>query len=127
MEMISSTPKTCINCSNKIKGRTDKKFCDENCRNSYNNRINAQRNNLIRNINNALCKNRRILAEFAGPSGRASNIPFQVLLNRGYHLMFFTHKSTSCKGREFIFCYDHGFHKLPNNRCLIVKHVRRWV
>ncbi|RYZ18457.1 MAG: hypothetical protein EOO10_25725 [Chitinophagaceae bacterium] len=125
MEIISSEKKTCINCKGIIKGRTDKKFCNENCRNSFNNRLHADRNNLIRNINNALGRNRRILAEFAGEDGKARDIPFQKLLNRGYHLNFSTHKVHCKKGREFVFCYDHGFHRRNDDRCIIVKQPSR--
>ena len=126
MEINYLQKKSCINCNRLIKGRTDKKFCDENCRNSYNNRLHAERNNLIRNINNAVGKNRRILAELAGPAGRVSDVPFQKIINRGYRLQFFTHRANCRRGREFIFCYDHGFHRREDGRCVIVKHVQSW-
>uniref|UniRef100_UPI00374D4ADE DUF2116 family Zn-ribbon domain-containing protein n=2 Tax=Ferruginibacter sp. TaxID=1940288 RepID=UPI00374D4ADE len=53
--------KKCLTCGKTIKGRTDKKFCDDYCRNGYNNQLKAGDNNYVRNINNALRKNRRIL------------------------------------------------------------------
>ncbi|RYF12576.1 MAG: DUF2116 family Zn-ribbon domain-containing protein, partial [Flavobacteriales bacterium] len=28
----------CLDCNTEIKGRADKKFCDDQCRNNYNNR-----------------------------------------------------------------------------------------
>lgn len=40
----------------KINGRADKKYCDDFCRNSYNNHLKGQINNVIRNVNNALLK-----------------------------------------------------------------------
>ena len=53
--------KNCLLCNKPVKGRTDKKFCDDYCRNIYNNQLKAPENNLVRNINHALGKNRRIL------------------------------------------------------------------
>ncbi|KKQ83435.1 MAG: hypothetical protein UT04_C0032G0014 [Candidatus Daviesbacteria bacterium GW2011_GWF2_38_7] len=53
--------KTCIECGETIVGRSDKKFCCDLCRNSYNNKQNSESTNLVRNINNILRKNRRIL------------------------------------------------------------------
>ena len=53
--------KLCLNCNKPVKGRTDKKFCDDYCRNNYNNQLKSNTINLVRNINNALGKNRRIL------------------------------------------------------------------
>jgi hypothetical protein len=46
-----------------FKGRADKKFCDDYCRTNYNNQLKSCENNYVRNINNALGKNRRILEE----------------------------------------------------------------
>ena len=52
--------KNCPECGDKIIGRIDKKFCSDGCRNAYNNRINKDSKNLIRNTNNRLRKNYRI-------------------------------------------------------------------
>jgi vacuolar-type H+-ATPase subunit B/Vma2 len=53
--------RSCPECGEKIVGRIDKKFCSDGCRNAYNNRVNKDSKNLIRNINNRLRKNWRIL------------------------------------------------------------------
>jgi len=55
--------KKCPECGDRIIGRIDKKFCSDACRNAYNNRINKDSKNLIRNTNNRLRKNYRILEE----------------------------------------------------------------
>jgi hypothetical protein len=46
----------------KIVGR-GQKFCSDGCRNAYNNKINKDSTNFMRNINNKLRKNYRILSE----------------------------------------------------------------
>jgi hypothetical protein len=46
----------------KIVGREDK-ICSDGCRNAYNNKINKDSTNFMRNINNKLRKNYRILSE----------------------------------------------------------------
>ena len=51
--------KTCQLCNKALKGRSDKKFCDDYCRAAYNNELKSASNNFIRNVNNALGKNRR--------------------------------------------------------------------
>ncbi len=55
--------RACLTCGTSIKGRTDKKFCDDYCRNSYHNKLNSDDNNYVRNVNNVLRRNRRILEE----------------------------------------------------------------
>lgn len=53
--------KKCLDCKKAISGRSDKRFCDDSCRNSYNYKQNSDQTNLIRKINHTLRKNRRIL------------------------------------------------------------------
>ena len=57
---VKTMSKTCLECGDKIIGREDKKFCSDGCRNAYNNKMNKDQNNLMRNINNKLRKNYRI-------------------------------------------------------------------
>ncbi len=54
--------KNCLECEEAIKGREDKKFCSDGCRNAYNNKINKDSTNFMRNVNNKL---RKITASFA--------------------------------------------------------------
>ncbi|MEO7801082.1 MAG: DUF2116 family Zn-ribbon domain-containing protein, partial [Ginsengibacter sp.] len=55
--------KKCLACGKPLRGRVDKKFCDDYCRNNYNNRQKAKgsHSSFVRNINNCLLKNRKIL------------------------------------------------------------------
>ena len=55
--------KVCLECQEPIKGRIDKKFCSDYCRNTYNNSVAKDSKNLIRNINNRLKRNYKILSE----------------------------------------------------------------
>ena len=60
---MEAADKNCLECNKTLKGRVDKKFCSDLCRNSYNNKLNSDTNSYVRNINNILRKNRRILEE----------------------------------------------------------------
>ena len=53
----------CLECGEPVIGRIDKKFCSDYCRNTFNNKVNKESKNLIRNINNRLRKNHRVLTE----------------------------------------------------------------
>jgi predicted nucleic acid-binding Zn ribbon protein len=59
----------CLDCGKAVKGRTDKKFCDDNCRNSYNNHLKNENGLVFKRINLALKKNRTLLAKF-NPDGK---------------------------------------------------------
>ena len=54
--------KLCLECDHPLFGRVDKKFCNDQCRNTYNNRVNKTTNDFVRNINVILRRNRKIIA-----------------------------------------------------------------
>lgn len=113
--------KHCIACSKQVRGRTDKKFCDDYCRNNYNNRLKAECNNLVRNINHALGKNRRILESLLNKEEKITKTTAGELLHNGFHFKYFTHQYTNKKGNTYFFCYDYGYLPLDNNWYLVVK------
>ncbi|MFV8225175.1 hypothetical protein [Christiangramia aquimixticola] len=111
--------KTCEECGEKIVGRTDKKYCSDYCRNAYHNRINKDSSNLIRNTNNSLRKNYRILQEL-NPSGKTS-VPKSKLLSKGFDFELFTSIYTTKTGNQYFFVYDQGYLKLENEFFALVK------
>ncbi|MEO7835800.1 MAG: hypothetical protein ABIR50_10800 [Ginsengibacter sp.] len=111
----------CLNCEKGLKGRTDKKFCDDYCRNSYNNQLKSTKNNLVRNINNALGKNRRILESFFKQEEEIAKTHKDKLLEKGFQFKYLTHTYTNKKGNVYFFCYDLGYMPLDNDWYLLVK------
>ena len=106
--------KTCLECNEKIIGRADKKFCSDMCRNAYNNKLNSDSNNLVRNINNTLRKNRRILEEICKED--KVKVLKSTLLREGFDFVYFTHTRTTQKGSIYVFVYEYGYLKLENER-----------
>jgi len=118
--MTAEINKLCLTCSKPIKGRTDKKFCDDYCRNNYNNQLKSNTINLVRNINNALGKNRRILENFFGKEEMIKTTK-DKLLEKGFQFKYITHTYTNKKGNVYFFCYDIGYLPLENDWYLLVK------
>lgn len=120
--MITETqPGLCLTCNKVLKGRTDKKFCGDYCRNTYNNQLKATSNNLVRNINNALGKNRRILESFFAPKEDIAKTHKDKLIEKGFQFKYITHTYTNKKGNVYFFCYDIGYLLLDNGWYLLVK------
>lgn len=113
------SPRFCVACEKPVKGRTDKKFCNETCRNNFNNRLNAASNNLVRNINHALAKNRRILENFILREKQVITVSSHQLLIKGFQFKYFTHQYTNKKGNTYYFCYDYGYLLLENKYLLV--------
>jgi len=113
--------RSCLQCGNPIRGRVDKKFCDDSCRNGYNNQQNSFNNNLIRNINHALKKNRNILESIIPSGEELGKTTKDKLLFQGFQFKYFTHSYETKKGSQYMFCYDFGYLKLEGDWYLIVK------
>jgi hypothetical protein len=111
----------CNYCNEPIKGRADKKFCDDQCRSHYNNRIRIDENNM-RNINNILRKNRRVMADLLGEAAEGKRtVPLKKLSDMGFNFTYHTHTYTTQKGGTYKFCYELGYLKLDNDFYMIVK------
>lgn len=111
--------KQCLECGDAVKGRVDKKFCSDYCRNSYNNKVNKDSKNLIRNINNRLRKNHKILSEL-NPSGK-TKVSRTKLYDRGFDFQLFTSIYTTKKGSTYFYVYDEGYLALENELYLLIK------
>ena len=118
---INTEPRLCLSCNKPVKGRTDKKFCDDYCRNNYNNLLKADNSNLVRNINNALGKNRRIMDSLLVSGEEMAKTTKDKLLQKGFQFKYITHIYTNKKGNTYFFCYDLGYLPLDNDWYLIVK------
>ena len=111
--------KTCLECSEKIVGREDKKFCSDGCRNSYNNKINKDSTNYMRNINNKLRKNYRVLSDL-NLEGKSKTTKTK-LLSKGFDFDFFTNILNTATGNTYFFVYDQGYRALDNDFYMLVK------
>jgi predicted nucleic acid-binding Zn ribbon protein len=111
--------KHCLECGEILLGRSDKKFCSDACRNAYNNRKNQTANKLIRNINNKLKKNWRILEQLN--SNDKTKVHQSKLLNAGFDFNHFTSIYTTKKQTVYYFVYDQGYLDIGNGFYMLVK------
>ncbi len=118
---MQTETRTCLQCGRTLKGRSDKKFCDDSCRNNYNNVLKAHANNYMRNINNTLSKNRRILEEVLPANEEMGKTTKQKLSDAGFQFKYHTHTYTNKKGNVYYFCYEFGYLSLENDWYLVVR------
>ncbi|MEX2380147.1 MAG: hypothetical protein WD530_05355 [Vicingaceae bacterium] len=116
--------KKCAECGEKLFGRKDKKFCSDQCRNTHNNRLNSDEGNYMRNVNNILRKNRRILASYA-PKGKGK-ANRETLLKDGFNFTYYTNTYTTKDNRTYYYCYDYAYLDIDNNWYAIVE-KKDWV
>lgn len=111
--------KLCLDCQTPVVGRSDKKFCDDQCRTNYNNRLRAADDGLLKQINLILKKNYQILKN-CNPDGK-TKVKRELLLQKGFDFGYYTHIYTTQKGVSYMFCYDFGYLILDNENVLLVK------
>jgi hypothetical protein len=120
------TAKICLACKQPIKGRADKKFCDDSCRNNYNNRMNSYTNPQVRNINNILRKNRRILEQVLAPfEKKVLVIERKKLAEKGFQFEYITEHYHADKREHYYYCYEYGYRSISKDMVLAVKDTRK--
>lgn len=117
--MAKIAERVCLECGSKISGRADKKFCSDQCRVSYNNKLNRDETAYMNNVTNILRKNRRVLLEL-NPTGK-TKVNRDKLNEKGFDFTYFTSQYKTRDGVVYNFCYEQGYLPLENNWYLLVK------
>lgn len=118
---MESMKKLCLTCDKPLKGRTDKKFCDDYCRNTYNNQRNSDQNNYVRHVNQILRKNRRLLAQQLPENDTMKKLHREKLLLLGFNFKYLTHTCQTRQGKVYYFVYEYGYLPIEQDWMLIVK------
>ena len=116
--MPSHPERLCLECGAPFKGRVDKKFCSDTCRVAFNNRLNSDDTSYVRNINNILRKNRRILISM-NPTGK-NKVSYDKLKARGFDFNHFTSTYKTREGSQYFYCYEHGYLPIEQDWYLLV-------
>ena len=110
----------CLTCNNELRGRVDKKFCDDQCRTTYNNLQKAEPP-LVKEITAALKKNRRIMGTLIPVETGKIKVSLQKLLAKGFNFAYHTHTYTTKVGTQYTFCYEYGYLKIDNEHYMLVR------
>jgi hypothetical protein len=117
---MKTVTRLCLECNKPLKGRIDKKFCNDYCRNVYNNKVKLVESTYVRHVNQVLKRNRRILENMLGTEDMSKQ-PKSHFVNRGFEFKYHTHQYINKKGNIYYFCYEYGFLPLEGDWYLIVK------
>lgn len=123
MNTVVKEPRQCLVCESLLRGRSDKKFCNDYCRNQYNN---ERKTKLLcfpalRVINNALLRNRKILRSLLPEGKQQVRTNGETLLTLGFQFRYITHFSRNRNGKTCYYCYDTGYLPIGNDRFLLVR------
>ena len=113
--------RACHNCGKTMRGRSDKKYCTDYCRNHFNNHIKGADNNYIRKVNGLLRRNRRILQALLPPDKTTVKTGREQLLLMGFHFGYFTQMHVMKKGVTCYYCYEYGYSAVSEQVICVMK------
>ncbi len=119
--MLTQSIIHCRQCGKAVKGRTDKRFCDDYCRSAFNNQLKTQLSKTVKAVNAVLLKNRKILEAFLPPGGDTIKTTRDKLLGQGFSFTYHTHSYLTKTGKNYVYCYEYGYLPLDNNWLLLVR------
>ena len=121
--MLEQLTKTCLICGRPLKGRSDKKFCNDFCRNSFNNsqKFKESHNDVVKIINSALARNRRVLESLLPNGDELAKARKEKMLAMGFQFKYLTHTYVTRTGKVYSYCYDYGYLPIGNDWFLVVK------
>ena len=114
--------KECLNCGKRFCGRSDKKFCSDYCRTSYNNNLYRSRRAALFRVDRILRKNHEILDYLH--QKEISGITESELNNLGYDMKYFTSLPESHpkkRGEKVLQCYDYILYIDKKHRVTVSK------
>lgn len=111
----------CLECGSKIRGRIDKKFCNDQCRNTYHNRIKGDASSLVKQVNHTLQHNRNVMNRLIPDVKGKITVSRSKLIQEGFDFTYHTHTYTTKNGHTYVFCYEYGYLPLENEVIMLVK------
>ena len=111
----------CIICSNRIVGRSDKKFCSVACKSYYHHQLRKVTKEATRHIDEILHRNRSILLEIMGKNKVKMKINRIKLEQKKFRFKYHTHFQINKEGKMYRHIYDFAWMEFSNDEILIVR------
>ena len=114
----------CLFCGAELSGRSDKKFCDDNCRNNYHYHLKDKPDgdSVIKMMNAALLNNREVLKSLC--HGQKTRVRMDVLDNRCFDYELITNVYKTKTKSEYHVVYDYAYKFLNEDEIQILKFIR---
>ncbi len=112
--------KTCLFCGAALHGRSDKRYCDDLCRNNYHHKNKKDVFSLVKNVNSLLLRNREILRELS--RNNRTLVDKCELLNRGFDFELITSVRKTKRNEEYRIVYDYAYKFVDENEVLLIKY-----
>lgn len=125
--MNTSEKRRCLFCGEILLGRSDKKYCDDNCRNNHHYQIkhvddDDDNRYFVKMINASLWKNRKILMSLN--TRRSAVVKKKSLVDENFDFELVTSVCRTKKGIEYKVVYDYAYKILNDDEVLLFRYAR---
>jgi hypothetical protein len=121
-EPSQSVGKSCLHCKDVLRGRSDKKFCNDSCRSAYNNMRYADYNSHVRKVNQRLRNNHKVLQQLLDDKSERL-VNESALISAGFQFQFYTHVHLHPDGALFKVVYDSCYTTLERSMYYIARRL----
>ncbi|MDX9782517.1 MAG: hypothetical protein RBT35_06010 [Bacteroidales bacterium] len=97
----------CRECGKEIHGRSDKIYCSDGCRNSFNNCKGRENRFLTESVNRTLKRNFKILKDITNSGKRV--VSREVLTSMGFDFRYVTSVKPGKDGKIVMQCYNYSY------------------
>jgi len=111
----------CRICKQPIIGRTDKLYCNINCKNYYHIQLRKASAKVVAKWDNILHKNHRILMEVMGKNTTQKKVKRTVLDRKYFNFFTVTGYYTNKQGKMYNYVYNFAWMIFSDAEVLIVK------
>jgi predicted nucleic acid-binding Zn ribbon protein len=114
MNHRTNTTRNCEECGTIIKGRSDKRFCDDHCRSAYNYRSARKENQELQRVHKQLKRNRKILKLFWDAGQR--EVLVQLLKLNGFEFDYITRIKHGVRDQIIYSCYEFSYYFIDERK-----------
>lgn len=115
----------CNHCDKKIKGRTDKRYCNPKCKSAHYRLYNKKPQTEVSRINKILAINRRVLY-FLMDGETRKKIDIPTLEKNGFKLEYCTKLRVNNQGKIYFHIYDFAYLRFGTDTILAFNNGLYW-
>lgn len=111
----------CKICSKPLRGRSDKIFCSNDCKNHYHKNLRYASKKAAIEINGYLKRNYSILTELLDKNKTQVKVYRNVLEKKKFRFKYHTHYHINSNNKMFHYIYDLAWMEFSDDEILIIK------
>lgn len=109
----------CIMCKKNLAGRSDKKYCSLECKNTYSQRLRAVTQQATLKVDGILHRNRSILLEILGKNKSQIKVDRRLLDRKNFKYDYITGYYVNSKDKTYHYVYDFSWMIFSDREILI--------